>query len=138
MPDTTFLVTNMMRSVLDEGAAVGARAAGFTLDAAGKSGTTNDLHDAWFVGFTPDLLAVVWMGFDSNDAASGGGLHGADRAGPGAGRSSASSGASWNDLRARQHVLYRPRNDVPGRGLTHLQRLEVRLTAPDLRALLAA
>jgi penicillin-binding protein 1B len=65
-PDTTFLVTNMMRSVLNEGTAAGARAAGFTLDAAGKTGTTNDLRDAWFVGFTPDLLTVVWVGFDDN------------------------------------------------------------------------
>jgi penicillin-binding protein 1B len=65
-PDTTFLVTNMLRSVIDEGTGAGARAAGFTRDAAGKSGTTNDLRDAWFVGFTPDLLTVVWVGFDSN------------------------------------------------------------------------
>jgi penicillin-binding protein 1B len=64
--ETTFLVTNMMRSVLNEGTGAGARAAGFTLDAAGKSGTTNDLRDAWFVGFTPELLAVVWVGFDDN------------------------------------------------------------------------
>ena len=53
-PDTTFLVTNMMRSVINEGTGAGARAAGFALDAAGKSGTTNDLRDAWFVGFTPN------------------------------------------------------------------------------------
>lgn len=65
-PDTTFLVTNMMRSVLNEGTGAGARAAGFALDAAGKSGTTNDLRDAWFVGFTPELLTVVWVGFDDN------------------------------------------------------------------------
>jgi penicillin-binding protein 1B len=65
-PDTTFLVTNMMRSVINEGTAAGARAAGFTLDAAGKTGTTNDLRDAWFVGFTPELLTVVWVGFDDN------------------------------------------------------------------------
>ncbi len=63
---TTFLVTNMMRSVLNEGTGVGARAAGFAPDAAGKTGTTNDLRDAWFVGFTPELLAVVWVGFDDN------------------------------------------------------------------------
>ncbi|MEW6321414.1 MAG: PBP1A family penicillin-binding protein [Acidobacteriota bacterium] len=63
---TTYLVTHMMRSVLNEGTGAGARAAGFALDAAGKSGTTNDLRDAWFVGFTPDLLAVVWVGFDDN------------------------------------------------------------------------
>jgi penicillin-binding protein 1B len=65
-PDTTFLVTNMMRSVINEGTAAGARAAGFSLDAAGKTGTTNDLRDAWFVGFTPELLTVVWVGLDNN------------------------------------------------------------------------
>jgi len=65
-PDTTFLVTNMMRSVLNEGTAAGARGMGFTLDAAGKTGTTNDLRDAWFVGFTPELLTVVWVGLDDN------------------------------------------------------------------------
>jgi penicillin-binding protein 1B len=65
-PETTFLVTNMMRSVLNEGTAAAARSNGFTLDAAGKTGTTNDLRDAWFVGFTPELLTVVWVGFDDN------------------------------------------------------------------------
>jgi penicillin-binding protein 1B len=64
--DTTFLVTNMMRSVLNEGTGAAARANGFTLDAAGKTGTTNDLRDAWFAGFTPELLTVVWVGFDDN------------------------------------------------------------------------
>src|SRR5262249_29297426 len=52
--------------VINEGTGAGARAAGFTLDAAGKSGTTNDLRDAWFVGFTPELLTVVWVGLDDN------------------------------------------------------------------------
>ena len=69
-PDTTYLVTSMMRSVLNEGTAAGARAAGFARDAAGKTGTTNDLRDAWFVGFTPDLLTVVWVGFDNNQPVS--------------------------------------------------------------------
>jgi penicillin-binding protein 1A len=55
-----------MRSVINEGTGAGARAAGFTQDAAGKSGTTNDLRDAWFVGFTPELLTVVWVGLDDN------------------------------------------------------------------------
>lgn len=64
--DSTFLVLNMMRSVLNEGTGAGARAAGFAADAAGKSGTTNDLRDAWFVGLTPELLTVVWVGLDDN------------------------------------------------------------------------
>jgi penicillin-binding protein 1B len=68
--DTTYLVTDMLRSVLNEGTAAGARGAGFQLDAAGKTGTTNDLRDAWFVGFTPELLTVVWVGFDNNQPLS--------------------------------------------------------------------
>jgi penicillin-binding protein 1B len=63
-PETTYLVTSMMRSVLEEGTAAAARGMGFTLDAAGKTGTTNDLRDAWFVGFTPELLTAVWVGYD--------------------------------------------------------------------------
>jgi membrane carboxypeptidase/penicillin-binding protein len=65
-PSTAFLVTHMMRSVLNEGTGAGARANGFTADAAGKTGTTNDLRDAWFVGFTPEVLTVVWVGLDDN------------------------------------------------------------------------
>ena len=42
----------------------GARSLGFTLPAAGKTGTTNDFNDAWFIGFTPSLVAGVWVGFD--------------------------------------------------------------------------
>jgi penicillin-binding protein 1B len=64
--DTTFLVTNMLRSVINEGTAASARGMGFSHDAAGKTGTTNDLRDAWFVGFTPDLLTAVWVGLDDN------------------------------------------------------------------------
>ncbi len=64
--ESAFLVSDMLRSVLNEGTAAGARAMGFTADAAGKTGTTNDYRDAWFCGFTPDLLTVVWVGFDDN------------------------------------------------------------------------
>lgn len=65
-PDSTYLVTDMLRGVINEGTGAGARGGGFTLDAGGKTGTTNDLRDAWFVGFTPELLTVVWVGFDDN------------------------------------------------------------------------
>ena len=78
-PETTFLVTDMMRAVLNEGTAASARSLGFTLDAAGKTGTTNDLRDAWFAGFTPELLTVVWVGFDDNQPV---GLSGAQAALP--------------------------------------------------------
>ena len=78
-PATAFLVTHMMRSVLNEGTGAAARANGFAADAAGKSGTTNDLRDAWFVGFTPELLTVVWVGLDDNQPL---GLSGAQAALP--------------------------------------------------------
>lgn len=65
-PETTFLVTDMMRSVMTSGTGSRARALGFGRNAAGKSGTTNGLRDAWFVGFTPELLTVVWVGRDDN------------------------------------------------------------------------
>ena len=78
-PDTTYLVTSMMRSVINEGTGAGARARGFFLNAAGKTGTTNDLRDAWFVGFTPELLTAVWVGFDDNQPV---GLQGAQAALP--------------------------------------------------------
>ena len=54
----------MMADVINAGTGAGARSLGFTLPAAGKTGTTNDFHDAWFVGFTPKLAAGVWVGFD--------------------------------------------------------------------------
>jgi penicillin-binding protein 1B len=65
-PESAYLVTDMMRSVIDQGTAREIRARGFKAVAAGKTGTTNDTRDAWFVGFTPDLLAVVWVGYDDN------------------------------------------------------------------------
>ena len=61
---TAYLMSTMMADVIDAGTASKARALGFTLPAAGKTGTTNDYHDAWFVGFTPTLVAGVWVGFD--------------------------------------------------------------------------
>jgi penicillin-binding protein 1B len=66
--ESSYLVTAMMRSVLNGGTAGGAWAMGLPqgIDVAGKTGTTNDMRDAWFVGFTPDVLCVVWVGFDDN------------------------------------------------------------------------
>ena len=61
---TAFQMTHMLADVVNAGTAYGARRLGFTLPAAGKTGTTNDYADAWFVGFTPRLLTGVWVGFD--------------------------------------------------------------------------
>ena len=61
---TAFQVTSMLGDVVDRGTAWQARNVGFRLPAAGKTGTTNEYRDAWFVGYTPDLVAGVWVGFD--------------------------------------------------------------------------
>jgi 1A family penicillin-binding protein len=62
--ETAFLMSSMLADVINAGTAYKARQAGFTLPAAGKTGTTNDYVDAWFVGFTPHLVTGVWVGFD--------------------------------------------------------------------------
>ena len=62
---TAFLMASMLADVIDAGTANRARAMDFRLPAAGKTGTTNDFVDAWFVGFTPGLVAGVWLGFDT-------------------------------------------------------------------------
>ena len=61
---TAFLMASMLSDVINAGTAYRARQAGFMLPAAGKTGTTNDYVDAWFVGFTPSLVTGVWIGFD--------------------------------------------------------------------------
>lgn len=60
---TAYMVTSMMQDVVRRG--TGRGASGLDQPTAGKTGTTNDLHDAWFVGFTPQMLATVWIGFDN-------------------------------------------------------------------------
>jgi 1A family penicillin-binding protein len=63
-PATASVMADMLRGVIDSGTAYGARQMGFTLPAGGKTGTTNDYKDAWFIGFTPSLVAGVWVGYD--------------------------------------------------------------------------
>ena len=70
---TAFQITSMLADVVDRGTGWQARQAGFRLPAAGKTGTTNEYRDAWFVGYTPDLVAGVWVGFDRPRTIVGGG-----------------------------------------------------------------
>src|SRR5207302_8042219 len=78
-PQLAYKMNELLKGVLDRGTAAMARRWGFTRPAAGKTGTTNDYKDAWFVGYTPDLLAVVWVGFDGQSKL---GLSGAEAALP--------------------------------------------------------
>ena len=62
-PRVAFLVTNILKDVLNKGTGAGVRARGFELPAAGKTGTS---RDGWFAGFTSNLVTVIWIGFDDN------------------------------------------------------------------------
>jgi penicillin-binding protein 1B len=75
-PRVAFLMVDLMESVINNGTGAGARMRGFTLPAAGKTGTS---HDGWFAGFTSNLLAVAWVGYDDDRELN---LPGADSALP--------------------------------------------------------
>jgi penicillin-binding protein 1B len=62
-PRVSYLMVSLMEEVLRSGTGAGARARGFRVPAAGKTGTS---HDGWFAGFTSKLICVVWVGFDDN------------------------------------------------------------------------
>ncbi|MFA7710638.1 MAG: PBP1A family penicillin-binding protein [Candidatus Neomarinimicrobiota bacterium] len=64
--ETAYLTTSLLESAVNNGTGVGARSVyGFRLPAAGKTGTTNNFNDAWFIGFTPYMVAGVWVGVDN-------------------------------------------------------------------------
>jgi penicillin-binding protein 1A len=63
-PATAYLITSMLEDVVNAGTGSRARRLGFDLPAAGKTGTTNDYRDAWFIGYTPTLVTGVWIGYD--------------------------------------------------------------------------
>lgn len=63
-PRTAYVMNHMLRGVATSGTGARASATLGRNDIGGKTGTTNDSHDAWFAGYTPDLVGVAWMGFD--------------------------------------------------------------------------
>ena len=63
-PGAAWMTSRLMQEVLTQGTAASARSLGFKLPAAGKTGTTNDYKDAWFLGYTSTLTCGVWVGFD--------------------------------------------------------------------------
>ncbi|MBI5058370.1 PBP1A family penicillin-binding protein [candidate division KSB1 bacterium] len=81
--ETAFLTQSLLRTVCDHGTAAGLRSEfKFYEPAGGKTGTTNDYTDAWFVGFTPQLIAGVWVGLDDPAKPLGRGMQGARAALP--------------------------------------------------------
>jgi penicillin-binding protein 1A len=79
-PDSVFQMVTMMKGVVQRGTGVPA-VAGITQPVAGKTGTTNNFNDAWFLGFTPGIVTGCWIGFDS-PTSLGDGQTGGDVCGP--------------------------------------------------------
>lgn len=75
-PETAFLMSQMLADAMNAGTGYRAREAGFQFPAAGKTGTTNDYRDAWFIGYTPALVTSVWVGFDEPRTIAPGGYAG--------------------------------------------------------------
>ncbi|MCX8015334.1 MAG: penicillin-binding protein 1A, partial [candidate division WOR-3 bacterium] len=73
-----YIITNMLESVVNEGTAYVIRKMGFNYPAAGKTGTTDDYTDCWFIGYTPELVCGIWVGYDAKKTifrgATGGGV----------------------------------------------------------------
>jgi penicillin-binding protein 1B len=67
-PAKAFIMNSLLRSVITEGTAQSLLEKGISWPVAGKTGTTNNCRDAWFVGYTPEILALVWVGFDNGDS----------------------------------------------------------------------
>jgi penicillin-binding protein 1A len=63
-PQTAYIMTNLMQTVINSGTGYPARQLGFARPAAGKTGTTNEHTDNWFIGFTPQITTAVWVGYD--------------------------------------------------------------------------
>ena len=67
-PHVAYIMAHTMKDVIDHGTGRIIRRLGFTYPAAGKTGTTNDNIDAWFIGFLPDLTCGVWVGYDERQS----------------------------------------------------------------------
>ncbi len=104
-PEVAYIMTNLMESVVSSG--TGQRAKALGRPVAGKTGTTNDMKDAWFVGFIPQLVAGVWVGYDQERSlgASGSGGHAA--------------APIWTEFMQRAVTGLAPMNFTPPRDITY-------------------
>jgi penicillin-binding protein 1B len=102
-PQAAYLVNHLLRGVLQRGTARSAAALGYRGSASGKTGTTDDTRDAWFVGYSSQLLSLVWVGYDDNSET---GLTGATGALP-----------IWVDLMRRAGAIDRSAPDIVPEGI---------------------
>lgn len=104
-PETAFQMVTLLADVIDRGTGTGARLHGVRFPAGGKTGTTNDFQDAWFVGFTSSLVVGVWVGFDT-PASMGQDASGSRYALP-----------IWSNFMVQAARVYRPDSFLPPAGM---------------------
>ncbi len=75
--NVTYIMNDILQDVVRRGTAARVRSSGITREYAGKTGTTNDYRDSWFIGYSPRVLSVVWIGFDDNRTTRLSGANGA-------------------------------------------------------------
>ncbi len=126
-PATAFVLTSMLQGVIDRG--TGARLADLPLDIAGKTGTTNDYTDAWFVGYTPRFTILVWVGYDQKRSL-GKKMTGAEAALP-IWREIAESGLRDGWLMEGERLRRAARRRVPYRRIPHRPRRDAGRRADD-------
>lgn len=110
LPETAYIITSMMEGVIQRGTGKAALSYGLTRPAAGKTGTTNNFRDAWFVGYTPELVASVWMGYDVGTISLGRGVTGGKIAAP-----------VWGRF-MQNALLYEPKSQFSDEGLNIVRR----------------
>ncbi len=76
-PAKAYIISSLLQSAVIEGTARSLSTRGIDFPVAGKTGTTSNYRDAWFVGYTPDILALIWVGFDNGDSIQATGSHAA-------------------------------------------------------------
>jgi len=102
-PAEAYLLTAALQGVIDTGTGAGVRAMGLDAPVAGKTGTTNEGRDAWFVGYSSNLVTLVWVGFDDGRPL---GLSGAEAAAP-----------MWTEFMKRALAMYPPTPFAPPDGV---------------------
>ena len=80
--EASLIITSMMSDVIKHGTGKAVLSAGLNRPSAGKTGTTNNFRDAWFVGYTPELVSSVWIGYDTGTVSLGKGMSGGVVASP--------------------------------------------------------
>ncbi|HEB83902.1 MAG TPA: peptidase, partial [Bacteroidetes bacterium] len=134
-PEKVYLLIDMLKGVIEEGTGRGVRRYGFTRPAIGKTGTSNDYRDSWFIGATPRYAASVWVGFDDNRPmrpGGGGRITGASGALPIWARfmTSATEGEPVRDFSIPPGIEFRLVNLHDGSAVDSLDENAVRVALP--------